>query len=263
MTNRPATRDESGDSTEEPGVSAHRAIGFQAYLEHANLHNLLQAESLGRSSGVFVVRSSAGIGFLHLLDGVLIHAECGQVEGEAAALEILSWAEGTFESCNHELEPMPTVSVPVQALLMRLAKKADDMAHSQTQTGTRLAYFPKADVNTANAEDDTPPATSRSRATPPPLPPSMRSGEEGAEPLVSHVQLSSEGQVLRGRGASLEAFAGRVAYAARLAELVGRSLRSGSPTTLELVGRTTLTTVRLTEDGRIVGQVRRTERVEL
>src|SRR5688572_5758795 len=102
--------------------------GFQAFLQHANLHNLLQIESLSRTTGVFLVASQGRRGYLHLSNGDLIHAEVGALTGEAAAAQILSWDDGEFKSCSRPLAGAPTIHSSLQALLLRLARDTDEAA---------------------------------------------------------------------------------------------------------------------------------------
>lgn len=66
---------------------------------------------------------------------------------------------------------------------------------------------------------------------------------------MADVLLSASGEVIRGRGAATEEFAARVAYATRLAELIGRAIRSGTPKGLELRGKSTQTVVQWQADG--------------
>ena len=58
---------------------------------------------------------------------------------------------------------------------------------------------------------------------------------------------------MSGRGAATEEFSARVAYAARLADLIGRAIRSGTPRAVELHGKRTQTTVRWQSDGSLSG----------
>jgi hypothetical protein len=69
------------------------------------------------------------------------------------------------------------------------------------------------------------------------------------------VVLSAAGEVIQGRGAATEELAARVAYAARLADLIGRAIRSGTPRALELRGKTTQTVVQWQADGNLSASV--------
>jgi hypothetical protein len=82
---------------------------------------------------------------------------------------------------------------------------------------------------------------------PPPLPPRI----EREAATVTEVLISPAGEMIQGRGTGSDEFSARVAYAARLAELIGRAIRSGSPNALELRGKGTQTTVKWQPDGNI------------
>jgi Domain of unknown function (DUF4388) len=240
--------------------------GFRAFLRHANLHNLLQIESLSRTTGVFLVVSGGSRGYLHLADGELVHAETGRLSGDAAAAEILSWEDGEFKSCERTLAPVRTVHSSVQSLLLRLAKASDEAQAARPHQSSRVVrrpldqeaptetYLPAAVASAAapagagagpsgRAPAEVPAAAPRP-AGPPPLPP--------VEPTsVADVLLSAAGEIIQGRGAATEEFAARVAYAARLADLIGRAIRSGTPRALELRGKSSQTVVHWQADGNL------------
>jgi hypothetical protein len=224
--------------------------GFQAFLQHANLHNLLQIESMSRTTGVFLVVSQGRRGYLHLSNGELIHAECGHLTGERAAMEILSWGEGEFKSCERPLASGATVLSSLPALLLRLAKDTDEAA-AQSERRPPVPRPIEEDKPTephlpapsAEARGSAPPP--RSSRMPPPLPPRI----ERDPANVAEVAISPSGEVMSSRGAAPEEFAARVAYAARLADLIGRAIRSGTPRAVELRGKGTQTTVKWQTDG--------------
>jgi hypothetical protein len=277
------------------------ANGFHAFLRHASLHNLLQLESLSRTTGVFLVVSGGSRGYLHLANGELVHAETadahgGALSGEAAAAEILSWEDGEFKSCSRTLTPLRTVHSSVPALLLRLAQASDEAAQfsrGQSSRGqpSRVARRPLDQE--APTETYLPPALPPGAHSPSSVPPPPSSGSvasssaagaaaleaagvlpSGASPSgsalpsvpppsaapapsvrvdransVAEVVISAAGEVVHSRGAATEEFAARVAYAARLAELIGRAIRSGTPRALELRGKTTQTSVQWQGDG--------------
>jgi hypothetical protein len=96
--------------------------GFAARLTDINLHNILQIESLSRSTGVFSVSSFLGSGFLHFKNGELVHAEAGDLVGEVAAFEILSWKSGRIETSDKRIHSVRTVELPLGLILMRSAQ---------------------------------------------------------------------------------------------------------------------------------------------
>lgn len=201
--------------------------GFRGYLKDANLHDLLQVESLGRASGVFSVRSRGRVGHLHLSDGALVHAECGDLSGEPAALEILAWKEGEFRNVRSGCTEHRTIETSIQALLLRLAKSSDEAARSGLP----------------------PPLVPLPASSPPPMP------EPPSNDSETEVELSATGEVTSGQGPGVEVLSGRVAYAARLVELIGRALRSGKPVRAELVGEATCTSIEWSPDRSLSGRL--------
>jgi hypothetical protein len=225
--------------------------GFQAFLQHANLHNLLQIEGLSRTTGVFLVVSQGRRGYLHLFNGDLIHAETGPLTGEPAASEILSWGDGEFKSCARPLAAQASIQASLQALLLRLAQDSDEAAQSQRTPGMAM---PRP------IEEDKPtephlaaPASERLTSSPPPrpsrLPPPLPPRIERELPSLAEVLISPSGEMVQGRGIGPDEFSARVAYAARLADLIGRAIRSGTPRALELRGKSTNTSVKWQADG--------------
>jgi hypothetical protein len=297
--------------------------GFHAFLRHANLHNLLQIESMSRTTGVFLIVSGGSRGYLHLIDGELVHAETGRQIGEAAAAEILAWENGEFKSCSRTLAPVRTVHSSLQNLLLRLAQASDEAQAAQHHQSSRVVRRPldqEAPTETAlpavasspggsaspgssngvprpksRAPDAGPPNTTASPSERPPADaslagtprapslagtprapslagtprapslagtpraPSVTASRSSSPPplpppeptSVADVVLSAAGEVIQGRGAATEELAARVAYAARLADLIGRAIRSGTPRALELRGKSTQTVVSWQADGNL------------
>jgi len=104
------------DSNSLAPVGDHRAPealrprpGFTAHLTGMSLTDLVRLQSLTEASGVFLVVSGERSGVLHFSHGQLFHAETREQRGDAAALEILAWAEGEF--IRSERPPASHVSV--------------------------------------------------------------------------------------------------------------------------------------------------------
>jgi hypothetical protein len=233
--------------------------GFQAFLQHANLHNLLQIESLSRTTGVFLVVSQGRRGYLHLANGELIHAECGPLTGEPAAAEILSWGDGEFKSCARPPAATPTIHSSIQALLLRLARDSDEANEAERRPPAlprpieedkpTERHLPALSGEGQRRSSSSPPP--RSSRLPPPLPPRI----ERDPANVAEVLISPSGELVHGRGIGPDEFSARVAYAARLADLIGRAIRSGTPRSLELKGKGTQTTVKWQPDGSLTASL--------
>jgi hypothetical protein len=232
--------------------------GFQAFLQHANLHNLLQIEGLSRTTGVFLVASQGRRGYLHLSNGDLIHAETGTLTGEGAATEILAWGDGEFKSCARPLAPAATILSSLQALLLRLAQDTDEAAQSQRSL-TLAVPSPHEEDKPTEPHLPAPSSERRASSAPPPrssrLPPPLPPRIEREASNVSDVLISPTGELVQGRGVGPDEFSARVAYAARLADLIGRAIRSGTPRALELRGKGTQTNVKWQADGSLAASL--------
>ena len=77
-----------------------QARGFSAQLRGVGLWDLVQMECLARSRVVVRVVGEGGVGYLYFDRGRVMHAVTAHYAGERAALEILSWSNGSFQACD-------------------------------------------------------------------------------------------------------------------------------------------------------------------
>jgi hypothetical protein len=233
---------EVNESDLPEGPQSRPSAGFRAHLQGVALHDLIQVENLARSTGVFAILSGDRVGYLHMLHGELIHAEAQGVSGEQAALEILSWHEGEFRNCERQLAPAPSIHASLQALLLRLAKESDEARHAETSslasTGTR-----RRDTGRLVSER---PLTAASRAT--------RLSADGLS--RAEVLLNDRGELLDGRGHGYDELASEVAYAARLAEIIGQALGAGELRAVGVHGKSNERLIRRLPNANVLGIVR-------
>src|SRR3954468_2049536 len=129
----------------EEELARHRAAVLpraSVSTHQSSLHTLLQIESLSRTTGVFLVISGDDSGYLHLVEGELMHAETGRRSGEAAAQEILSWRHGSLEPSLRTLAPVRTVRSSLQSLLAHLG--ADVGSQPGPQQPSHVVQRPSA-----------------------------------------------------------------------------------------------------------------------
>jgi hypothetical protein len=110
--------------------SALRPSGFQAHINGATLNDLVQMECLAGVKRVVRVASANHLGHFFFRDGSLVHATTRSITGEAAALEMLSWNEGTFEPVDREWPAKESISSTWQSLILRAAQIRDER-HAQ------------------------------------------------------------------------------------------------------------------------------------
>ncbi|HVU50994.1 MAG TPA: DUF4388 domain-containing protein [Polyangia bacterium] len=232
-----STAKHDAPSTPEP------APGFHAELQGASLWDLVQMECLARSRLVVEVTGEGGVGYLYFDAGRVVHASTERHRGQAAALEILGWTQGTFQPARRSWPIAPTIEMSHEALLLHAAKHRDE------QGASNLVAFPIRSVDGAadaaledielleldHEEEVTgvaaPPPTGQEEGTMSVRNPNVDEtaagaltprAESGADFPVM-VRLSSQGAVLRNKGAS-EEVAEATAYAHRLVQLTGELL---------------------------------------
>jgi hypothetical protein len=186
--------------------------GFRVSLEGATLPDFVQMECLAQSNRVFRITSAHRIGYLFFNKGQMIHALSGDQVGEAAALEILKWRDGSVEPCNVGWPDAPTITSTWQTLLLSAAQARDESGRH------KLVSFP---VNRSTPpRSDAPPVAKREEPSMN-APPSSQS--LSLAQFQAFVRLDPQGNVVSAKGDS-EQLAPVAAYSARLAELIGNML---------------------------------------
>jgi hypothetical protein len=224
-------------------------LGFRAHLQGASLWDLVQMECLGRSRGVFQVTGEGGVGYLYISNGRVVHAVTRRLEGEVAALEILTWTNGSFQPCDRIWPPNPTIDASYEKLILQVATERDE-----EQSSSNLVAFPGAaptapigaefeivEITELDDEGDGDGAkqTGASMRTPDtrhpnfdldaPAPPSGRTDVTAQFPVA--IRLTSAGTVVNKGGT--DELAEAVAYVHRLAQLSGQILGLDSFTAME------------------------------
>lgn len=115
-------------------ATATGARGFSAQLRGVGLWDLVQMECLARSRIVVQVVGEGGVGYLYFDRGQIAHAATSQHTGEAAALEILSWMNGSFQPCDRAWPERPTIATSHEALILQAAQLRDERGASNLVT---------------------------------------------------------------------------------------------------------------------------------
>lgn len=219
-------------------VAPPSVVGFRAHLRGASLWDLVQMECLARTRGVFQVTGEGGVGYLFMSDGHVVHAVTRRLDGEAAALEILGWTNGSFQACDRMWPPRPTIDVAYEKLILQVAQRRDE----EQQFSSNLVAFPGSagaggGVVTSVADQfeileiaEEPSGDEEERGamrntggiqTGGPAEPPGRGDPTAPFPVV--IRLGPGGVVVSSKGASDDQ-AEAVAYAHRLAQLAGELL---------------------------------------
>ncbi len=220
--------------------------GFSAQLRGASLWDLIQMECLTRSHRVVQVIGEGGVGYLYFDRGQIVHATTAQRTGEAAALEILDWTNGSFQGCERSWPTQATIRTSHEGLILQAAQLRDERRASNLVAfpargaagdevdryeELELSELDDADEETAAAREDeggemTSPGTDEALVTPRPV---AKGGDGGRSELgpvgdfAVMMRLGPNGAVVSNRGGS-EELAETVAYAHRLLQLTGELL---------------------------------------
>jgi Domain of unknown function (DUF4388) len=208
-----------------PGVQAARAgaVGFRARLAGVGLWDLVQMECLARSRAVVLVTGEGGIGYLYFAHGHIVHAITADQVGEAAALEILSWTNGSFQPSDRPWPDVATIATSYEALILQVAKRRDESSNLVAFPGRNAGDEQVEDVEMFEIEEEGAPSmrTPNERELPS-APPAARAEPSGGEFSVM-LRLGAHGEIVKNSGGS-EEVAETVAYARRLTELAGELL---------------------------------------
>lgn len=190
-------------------------------------------ECLARSHLSVQVVGEGGVGYLYFDRGHIVHATTAQRVGEPAALEILGWTNGSFQTCDRPWPEHGTIGTSHEGLILQAAQLQDESGASN------LVAFP---ARGAAAEDDETfeelelseidqegeqemRSPGMDEVTPVPKP-----AANGGRPEVGVggdfsvvMRLGPSGAVLSNRGGS-EELADTVAYSHRLLQLTGELL---------------------------------------
>jgi hypothetical protein len=216
-------KEASNDDVDEeeatsPGtLPAGATRGFSAQLRGVSLWDLVQMECLARSHLVVQVVGDGGVGYLYFDGGHIVHATTAQRAGEAAAIEILGWNNGSFQPCERPWPDKPSIVTSHEALILQAAKVSDERRGN-------LVAFPRATgaletIDDVELEEVDMFNSNSNGVRPPPKAPRIETGGD----YTVMMRLAANGAVISNRGGG-EDFAETVAYAERLVQLVGELL---------------------------------------
>ncbi len=105
-----------------------RQSGFRGVVQHKALADIIQMECLTQNSAVLKITSGQAVGLIWLKTGDIVDASTGEVKGENAVKEILSWKVGSFELLPAEPGRTRTIFCSAQGLLLDVAQSLDEAA---------------------------------------------------------------------------------------------------------------------------------------
>lgn len=228
-----AKDDDDDEDRTAPGVQSGRALGFHARLAGVGLWDLVQMECLAGSRACVRVVGEGGVGYLYFAQRNIVHAVTAHATGEAAALEILSWTNGSFQPCDRPWPEAATIATSHEALILQVAKRRDESSN--------LVAFPGRGAGDATAGSDVEVLEIEEEGAVdmrrpderevPPAQPVARAETPGGDFSVM-LRLSPRGEIMKNIGGS-EQLAETAAYVRRLTELAGELMGIGGFAALE------------------------------
>lgn len=229
----------------KPGAKPNASVGFRARLAGVSLWDLVQMECMAGSRMVVLVTGEAGIGYLYFDRGQIVHALTDELSGQQAALEILSWTNGSFLPSDRPWPETGTIAASHEALILEAARRRDEGQRSNLVSFPRSGRSPITEelpsvtdefedleldefeeegalgMRSSKVDDEAPDAAA-ARA------------DLGSGDFQVMLRLGASGAVVRSHGASEEQ-AELIAYVKRLVDLTGELMGLDQFTSLEFV----------------------------
>ena len=99
---------------------------FRGTVAGVGLSDVIQINCLSRSTSVLRVKEGDHLGIIYFQEGQVVHAICGDLEGEEAFYRILEFRGGRLDSTAFTDLPTITIDAPVEALLIEAARRMDE-----------------------------------------------------------------------------------------------------------------------------------------
>ncbi|MFO8083191.1 MAG: response regulator [Desulfobacterales bacterium] len=100
--------------------------GFVGTLRNIQLTDLIQMCCLSPISMTISVTKGVLEGTIYIQEGEIIHAVCGDINGEEAFYRILEWGTGSFETRDSSIVPLVSIGKNWQSLLMEAVRRIDE-----------------------------------------------------------------------------------------------------------------------------------------
>jgi hypothetical protein len=104
--------------------------GFRGVLRQVSLEDVIQMECLNRNSSILEVIAGKQVGKLYVKEGMIIHAEIGERNGEAAFNKILTLKGGEFNLRPFVEPTQSSIDASWEFLLMESARSRDEAAEA-------------------------------------------------------------------------------------------------------------------------------------
>lgn len=103
---------------------------FRGTVAGVGLSDVIQINSLSRSTSVLRVKEGENQGIIYFQEGQVVHAICGELEGEEAFYRIMEFRGGRLDSTTYTDLPANTIDSPVEALIIEAARRMDEAGYN-------------------------------------------------------------------------------------------------------------------------------------
>lgn len=119
-------QDDSEFADGEGGGASSHSEGIRGSLADMGVVELLQPLGQNRKTCSLFVEQGEAHGAIYLQDGMVIHAEQGDLQGAEAVYSILGWADGQFEILLRPWSGDPSMMESVEGLLLEGMRRMDE-----------------------------------------------------------------------------------------------------------------------------------------
>ena len=104
----------------------HQGSSFEGKVSGLQLTDIIQVNRLSQASTALRIRADGAEGTLYFSEGSIVHATCGDLEGEEAFYRIINFKGGQIEAFFPPTLPETTIDTPVDVLLLKGTMMADE-----------------------------------------------------------------------------------------------------------------------------------------
>ncbi len=99
---------------------------FKGTVAGVGLADVIQINGLSRATSLLRVKQGEQLGVIYFQEGQVVHAMCGDLEGEDAFFKIMEFTGGRLDSMSFNDLPARTINAPVEALIIEAARRLDE-----------------------------------------------------------------------------------------------------------------------------------------
>jgi CheY-like chemotaxis protein/predicted regulator of Ras-like GTPase activity (Roadblock/LC7/MglB family) len=113
--------------------------GFMGTISDFQLSDLIQMNCLGRMTTALYITGDDYKGSIYIEEGNIVHASCGDKDGQEALFEMLAWEGGNFSTERGKISPKETIIKGWQSLLLEGMRRVDESKPGRTDMSREIA----------------------------------------------------------------------------------------------------------------------------